>query len=66
MITTSKKQAHQAVKGGSDCILVELSSTESCPIIGGHCAVFWFANYTSRNGKIGYTSQAKATQIFVG
>lgn len=66
MICTSKKQAHALVKSGKDCQLVIKTASLDLPVVGGEKAVFWFANYTQKNGKIGWTSQAKAHQLCVG
>lgn len=63
---TTKKQAHEIVKSGVDCILVHECAREAAPVINGFKRVFWFANYTSKDGRIGWTSQAKAVQIHVG
>lgn len=64
-IVTSKKQAHIAAAGGFNPVFVTEKSRVGFAIIGTQCAEFWFANYTCKDGKIGYTSQNVAVQIAV-
>jgi len=65
MITLNKQAAHNAAKAGINNTLVVKTTIESMPVVGGFSAVYWFANYTQKDGKVGYTSQAKAIQIHV-
>ena len=62
---TTKQQAHAVAKSGVDCILVQECAREAATVINGFKRAFWFANYTSKGGKVGWTSQAKAVQIHV-
>lgn len=63
---TTKKQAHEIVKSGVDCTLIQECAREAAPVVNGFKRVFWFANYTSNGERVGFTSQAKAVQIHVG
>ena len=65
-VVTSIKQAKEIAKTGEDCIAVfQTASEEQNPIIGGWVRTFAFYNYTSKNGKVGWKSFAKAYQIYV-
>jgi len=60
---THKRDIQNALNNSTACIMVDKVVTNSPAIIGGFKAVYWFAIYEKRGGKIGWTKQAKATQI---
>ena len=64
-IVTHKRDIKNALQESPACIMVDIVTTDNTAIIGGFKAVYWFAVYERRGDKIGWTKQAKATQIEV-
>ena len=65
-IVTHKRDIKNALQESPTCIMVDdIVITDDPAIIGGFKAVYWFAIYEKRGNKIGWTKQAKATQIEV-
>jgi len=60
-----KRDIKNTLEESPTCILVDKVATNNPAIIGEYKAVYWFAIYEKRGNKIGWTKQAKATQIEV-
>lgn len=66
MICTTRKQAQEvAKKNGKAQYVTCIHVNNDAVILGTVKAAFWFANYETHLGKVGWTSEAVAHQILV-